>query len=235
MKNLKNYLWIFTLLLTTCTYDLPEPAPDVTWEPGTSDLQRIVVLGSSIGAGVMDGALYTESQQHSIGALLANQINSINPEPIVFQQPVINSENGFDAQSSISETMGKSFLKFIDPGSVQLFKESLPGELPQDYNGPVLNNLSIPYLRAPQISETTLSDNPFFQRIASNPGTSLLIDQVIDANPSVVILQLGWDDILPYATNGLTGNADPDPNAIGSTDLTPVDLFQQSIQQSKAI
>ncbi len=228
MNYQKILVWLLVLSSFQCTYDLPESPPAPSWNPGTSDLQRIVVLGGSVGAGVMDGALYTQSQENSIGNLLTTQINSLNPNPLLFQQPDINDTNGYNLQAPGTEILGKSFLKFVSPGSVQLFKEFLPGTLPVDYSGPSLNNFSVPYLRTSQVADNTLSDNPFYARFTPS-ATATLIDQVVAADPSLVILQLGWDDILPYVQHGLTGAVSPDPDNIGPQDLTPINLFQQNL------
>jgi hypothetical protein len=222
---------ICSILYLGCAYNFPEQAPPDGLNPGTADFSRIAVLGGDIGAGFMDGALYSASQENSIGAVLARQINQNSSNPITFQQPEIDSENGYNPLASTAETKGKSYLKYIAPGETQVFKDTNPGELPDNYLGPSLNNFSVPFLRTPEVLQPELSDNPFYSRFALEPGNSILVDELIAVQPSLVIVQLGWHDVLPYAMAGLTGDPDPDPNDIRSIDATPLDHFADSYQR----
>ncbi len=235
MDSIIKYKIIIIALLCvstqTCEYSFPEPIPPDSFDPGTADFQRIVILGDGLGAGFMDGALYNESQENSIGAILTGQINLHSATPIVFNQPDINSIHGYNPEYPGMELAGKSFLTFISPGESQLFKDANPGEFPQLYSGPPLNNLSVPFLRTPQVLDPALSENPFYFRFATDPGNSLLLDQVISTDPTFTIVQLGADDILPYAMSGLTGNPEPDPEDLQPVDLTPLGLFESSYQE----
>ena len=218
-------------MMMACSYELPEPAPPVSFDPGSADLQRFAILGTSQGAGLMDGALYTVGQEQSIGALISRQININNADPIVFQQPDINSINGYNPFGTQLQEQGKFFMKFISPGSDRLFRGSESGELPTEYQGPAVNNFSVPYMRTTQVADPELSQNVFYERFAANPGVSTVLDEVIAFDPSLLILQMGWDDILPYAVNGLTGATDADPDQLQESDLTPLDAFSAELQQ----
>ena len=225
--------WILAVLMGTwssCSYELPEPAPPVPFDPGTADFQRLTLLGGSQSAGLMDGALHTIGQHNAIGSLISRQINLNNVNPIVFQQPDIGSENGYNPLGDLLDEQGKLFLKFISPGSDRLFRGANPGEIPADYQGPALNNFSVPYMRTTQVADPQLSQNLFYQRFAADPGTSSVLEEVIASDPSLLILQLGWDDIIPYAFNGLTGSTDADPDQLGEADLTPLDAFSDALQ-----
>jgi hypothetical protein len=211
-----------------CEYNFPDPVPADSFDPGSADFSKMVVLGDELGAGLKDGALYTEAQENSIGKLLSNQISQNNSSHVVFNQPDIESELGYNLMESGSETRGKSFLKFVAPGESQIFKDTNPGELPAVYSGPGLNNFSVPFLRTPEVLDPSLSNNPYYQRFASDPGTSLLIDEVIASSPTMSIIQLGWYDILAFAKGGLTGDVNPSPGSVGPTDLTPLELFEDS-------
>jgi hypothetical protein len=228
MRNIRIQiiLLVIGVISLGCEYKFPEPIPPDALDPGNANFSNILILGGDLGSGFMDGALYSASQGNSVGAILVRQINLNNVNPIVFQQPDINSEVGYNLLASETEVNGKSYMKFIAPGEPQVFKDTNPGELPEVYSGPSLNNFSVPFLRTHQVLQPELSDNPFYSRFATTPGVSVLIDEVIASQPTMAIVQLGWQDILPYAMAGLTGNTDPDPNAI-----TPLDLFESSYQE----
>ena len=222
---------IVCALSQTCEYTFPLPVQPSPLDSGLADFSKIVILGDGLGSGFMDGALYAEAQGNSIGAILVNQINLTSTMPIEFNQPEINSQAGYNPLASGSEVRGKFFLKFISPVESQLFKDTDPGELPVVYSGPTLNNFSVPFLRTPEVLSPDLSDNPFYNRFATEPGVSLLIDQVIASQPSFANIQLGWQDVLAYAMGGLTGNLDPEPGNLEFIDLTPLDLFESSYQE----
>ena len=217
--------------MLSCTYDFPQVAP-TPQPPGIDpNLSNMVVLGGSSAAGLMDGALYDEGQGASFAAILAQMVNQSIADSLIFRQPNINSSNGFNLRE-MDEQVGKYIIEFLNPGNNEIFKVSTDGELPGEYTGSLaLNNFSIPNLRIPQVIDPTLAENPFYHRIANNPGTSVLLDQVIDVNPSLIILALGMDDILSYASNGLIGNLNPDPQNIQAVDLTPRSLFESAYNQ----
>lgn len=225
-KMILAWLW----LSVSCSYELPDTVPPATFDPGTADFQRLGFLGGSQSAGLVDGALQTTGQSQSVGAIVSRQINLNNPDPIVFQQPDINSQFGFNPRGTQLEVQGKFFLKFISPGSDRLFRGSNPGEMPTAYQGPAVNNFSVPFLRTTQVMDPGLVQNVFYERFAADPGVSTLLDEVVAFDPSMLILQLGWDDILPYAINGLTGSTDADPDQLGNADLTPLDVFTAELE-----
>ncbi len=231
MCHSKLLISALVYLSISCSYELPEPLPPSVLDTGTADFERIAVLGGSQSAGFMDGALYTDGQSHSMGAILVNQINQTSPESVVFQQPGINSSNGYNPAASAVDTRGKYFIKFIDPGSLQLFKDTHPGEMPELYTGPPISNFSVPNLRSNQVMDPALVANPYYNRFASVPSTSTLIDELLEYNPTLLFLEMGWDDVLPYAVNGLTGQENGDPDQLGPADLTPVELFRSSLEQ----
>ena len=231
MKSFRTLAFIGLALVLGCEYNFPEPTDPAPFDPGTADFSKLVILGDELGAGLKDGALYTTAQNNSIGRILSDQINQNNSSPFNFQQPDIESEQGYNIMESSPEVRGKSFLKFIAPGESQIFKDTNPGEFPAVYSGPALNNFSVPFVRTPEVLQPELSENPFYGRFATDPGTSVLIDEVISAAPTFTIIQLGWYDILAYAKGGLTGNRNPDPDNIDEIDLTPLDLFESSYRE----
>jgi len=212
-----------TWLMLSCTYDFPQVAPTPTTPGIDPNLSNIVVLGGSSAAGLMDGALYDEGQEASFAAILAQLVEQSIADSLIFTQPKINSSNGLNLREMDNQVLGRYIIEFLHPGrnlspnennnpSNDIFKAFTTGESPGEYTGTLaLNNFSIPQLRTPQVMEPGLAENPYYHRIATSPGTSVLLDQVIDVNPSLIILALGMDDILPYASNGLIGSLNPDP------------------------
>ena len=75
--------------------DEPDPEDPGTYTSGTADFSNYVAIGNSLTAGFMDAALYNESQQFSLGAILSAQLAEAGGSG-VYSQPDINSENGFN-------------------------------------------------------------------------------------------------------------------------------------------
>ncbi|RAV98097.1 SGNH/GDSL hydrolase family protein [Pseudochryseolinea flava] len=130
MKTIKYLAYSLSLLLLIsgckqedidlqdpCAVDPENCAPDTSCEDaeaGTANFTKFVVLGNSYTAGFQAGALFTKGQQNSLGAIVANQLKCVNTE-LVFNQPDINSVNGYNLQSSAPPTLILGRLFLFDP------------------------------------------------------------------------------------------------------------------------
>jgi hypothetical protein len=89
------------------------------------------------------------------------------------------------------------------------------GDLPTAFSGnkAALNNFGVPGIQLiqaiiPQTGGPSTGNpafNPFYQRFASNPGTSTILGDAVAANGSFFMFFLGNNDILGYATTGGSG------------------------------
>ncbi len=90
----------------------PTPATPVK---GTADFTKFVALGNSFVAGMQSNALYDESQSNSLPRILARQFEKVGG-PTTFNQPDINSKNGFNPiQSNLSIGLILGRLVLFDP------------------------------------------------------------------------------------------------------------------------
>lgn len=119
MKNIKFLsLALTALLVLGCEQEIIElKAPDTTVTPptgskGTLDLTKFVTIGNSLVAGYRSNALFTEGQNESLGKILAKQLSYVGGSPI-FNQPDINSVNGFSSSPAPGLVLGR--LVFFDP------------------------------------------------------------------------------------------------------------------------
>ena len=107
MKKIK-FLYIAlitTMLVGSCKQDpiIPETPAAVTPAPaskGTADFTKFVVLGDSYSAGMQGGALFNEGQTSSMAKIMANQFSAVGVGGGAFNQPDINSVNGFNSSAS---------------------------------------------------------------------------------------------------------------------------------------
>ena len=230
MKNIKIYLFALLALtfgITSCDeedallalVEEENPLPGaVTGTSGSFDFSKYVSIGNSLTAGYMDGALYTSGQANSFPALLAQQLATSGIDGGAFNQPDINSDNGY---SSIGPNgpLGRFEL------SLSLLRPvPTAGELPAAYGGDkaALNNFGVPGMRVVDVNDPGLVSNGLYARFASSPGTSTVLTDAFAANPTFFTYWLGNNDILGYAAGGGANEAA----------ITPSADFQNALVQS---
>jgi len=223
MKKIFNiFLFIGILLFTACddteedliqerinNADFPEPPSGTS---GSLDFTNYIAIGNSITAGFMDAALYNDGQMNSYPAILADQLAIVGGGE--FLQPVINSENGFNlgVPNPDPET-GAILGKFILDTSIPAPVPTVPGEPIGPFTGDIaaLNNYGIPLAQVVQLltpltggpeSPQNPAFNPFYARIAAEPGISSPITDIIVRQPTFFTLWIGNNDLLGYAIGG---------------------------------
>tara|TARA_R110001592_G_scaffold108191_1_gene302627 strand:+ start:5831 stop:7438 length:1608 start_codon:yes stop_codon:yes gene_type:complete len=219
MKNLKIYLFALLasgVLLTSCDEeetlvdqrkaDNPLPAATTpTGTNGTVNLTKYVSIGNSITAGYMDGALYTNGQAHSYANFLGTQFQISGVGGTAFNQPDINSVNGYSGIGPNNSILGRFVLDLSIPGP-----RPLSGEVPTAYSGnkAQLNNFGVPGMRIVDINDPALAgSNPLYARFASSPGTSTVLSDALAASPTFYTYWLGNNDALGYAIGGGVNDA----------------------------
>jgi hypothetical protein len=215
----------------------PLPNPSIpTGDPGTADFSNFVALGNSLMAGLMDAALYTNGQNHSIPNLIAQQL--VYADGGDFNQPDINAENGFniglnDISKPNEATLGRFILKTTPPaGPVP----TIPGDpiTPYDGDKSTLNNFGVPGARViDAVTPGYGQFNPLFGRFASSPTASMLGDAVA-RQPTFFLMWVGNNDVVGYASAGAAGpdgevnpDAEADP-ATATVTLTSTNSFTQA-------
>ena len=194
------------------------PAPDsASGEAGNADFSNYVAIGNSLTAGFMDAALYTDGQQHSMAALIAEQLEYAGA-PETFNQPDINSELGFNTSIEPNPQNLGRFKLNTDPSNGPI--GPLPttgGDQIGDYSGNAsdLNNFGVPGIIVAQLTESATGGpdptspffNRFYNRFASQPGSSTILQDAISANPSFFSLWIGSNDVLGYAIDGASNQS----------------------------
>lgn len=234
MKKLyKSFLVVagFAVLFSACdsSFDslvnerLDEnPLPVLEYSTGSADFSTFVSIGNSLTAGYMDGALYTGGQQRSMPAMMAAQFSAVAGEGFTFQQPDINSENGFNTvvENPAGTTILGRMKLYVDPditdGDASGPSPTIYGETPTNYTGGQIHNFGVPGIQVGQLltpatggpnSDQNPAFNPFYARFASNPGTSTILGDAVAANPTFFSLWIGSNDVLGYAVSGASNEA----------------------------
>lgn len=213
-RNKFSAILLSVLFTGACTYDFPEGAQPTS---GDADFTKMISVGNSLTAGFMNGALYTESQNNSFVSTLASQMALVGGSA-TFNQATINSTNGcFNPGSGCTagrlylEVAGSSAVPTPKPGhgDLSLFVPLSAGDRA------ALNNFGIPGVTIGAAINSGLSANPYYGKIASDPGTSTLIGDAAAAlanGGTFFTFWLGNNDVLGYATGGAA-----DPGALTST------------------
>ena len=219
MKNIKNYILLLSLgLVTACQYEFPE---EIVAEPtpGQANFSKMVSLGNSLTAGYMDGTLYNRGQQNSFAVILAEQLRVVGGGD--FNVPSINSENGFFGMGPNNTPLGRLILTINPTTGAVGPAPTMPGEVPTPYTGnkAALNNFGVPGVTlgtaliaatgGPNVPQNP-AFNPYYARMASNPGTSTLVGDAAAAmanGGTFFTFWLGNNDVLGYATGGASNPA----------------------------
>ena len=204
-------------LLVSCEQEAiegPEPAaPLPALSAGSLDLNTYVALGASITAGYTDGAIFKASQQFSWPNLLAQKFAKAGGGS--FSQPMMNDNNGGLLLAGNMIAGPRLFFNGAGPASILSVN---PGALPttdiatNNPSGP-FNNMAVPgaksfHLLAPgygNIAGVPVGlANPYFTRMASSAGASVLGDAMAQ-QPTFFSLWIGGNDVLGYAVSGGDG------------------------------
>jgi hypothetical protein len=233
---MKTKLLILNLIILSgaCTYQFPEEEPYAASDIGAIDIRKVIAVGDDYLAGVMDGALYHSGQLNSIPSVIAGQLNIISS--VTFNQPDVESETGFNFMQSTGEAVyGKWIYSFEDISSSFPERILTGGEVPGSYydDKSLLGNFAIPGLITERIDSVTLNENPYYNRIATSPGSSTLLSDITNSSPTFIILWLGMNDYLGYATCGANNKCSAKDNKwYSGTQLTSAEKFRQGFENT---
>jgi hypothetical protein len=168
-------------------------------------------------AGYQDGALFAKGQENSIPALIATQMQYANGG--VFSQVLLVDGNGVGLNTKPWEGnfVGPSKLGYKTDckgvTALSPIKSTLSDIIAQNYlnsgNKNINNNFAVPFAPLDAYDDPSLglyfgvnNDNPYYNRIATNPGFSSILSDAKNKKPSFIISWLGMDDIYNYASKG---------------------------------
>ncbi len=224
MKTTQLFISILLLCCITifnaCTPKLDIPTPDA----GNADFSKTIAIGGNYMAGYQDGALYQKGQTLSIPALLAEQFKLVGGSS--FNQALMPDNDGLGLNSKLWES------PFITPShlgyktdckgvtALSPLKSLISGSAAAPYlisiAGNSVQNLAIPYANIidyfnPAFGNSFSSGNknPYYNRMASNPGVSTIYSDAKAQNAKFITAWLGMEDIYNYASNGGTSAAIP--------------------------
>jgi hypothetical protein len=198
-----------------CTPELDIPQPD----KGSADFTKTIAIGGNFMAGYQNGALFEKGQRLSIPALLTTQFKLAGGG--AFSQALMPDNNGLGLNSKPWESW------FVTPSHLgyktdckgvtslsplkSVISESNATPYLSGISGNGVQNLSVPFASLADYFNPSLgigfsaqNRNPYYNRIASNPGTSTLYMDAQAQQATFITAWLGMEDIYNYASTGGT-------------------------------
>ncbi len=212
-------LWSIALFYA-CSPKLDIPTPNA----GDADFSKTLAIGGNYIAGYQDGALYQKGQQLCIPALLAEQFKLVGGG--LFNQALMPDNKGLGLNSKVWESwfITPSYLgyktdckgvtalspikSFISVSEAAPYLTGIAGNS--------IQNLAIPFANISDYFNPALGNsfspqnaNPYYNRMASNPGISTIYADAKAQNATFITAWLGMEDIFNYASSGGTSAAIP--------------------------
>lgn len=242
MKKFK-YIFLMALAVSFTACDVNNELDEIPAEvvvypdanPGTADFSNFVSIGASFTAGFSDNGLFIATQTRSFPNIMANMMSNMGGG--TFNQPLMNDNVGglllFGNRYPNGAFGPRLFFNGAGPAV-------LPGD-PTTETSNVLpgpfNNMGVPgaksfHMVAPgygSVANVPLGlANPYYARMASSPGATILGDAAAQNPTFFTISEVGGNDVLAYATSGGIGEVqagNPDASTYAFNDITDPGLF----------
>ncbi len=214
--------FVFSILLLqySCTPELKVPEPFA----GNANFSKSIAIGGDFLAGYQDGALFAKGQRLSIPALLAEQFKLVGGSN--FNQALMPDESGlglggvpwrqpFFSSFHLGYKTDCQHVTSLNPLNTVITIGNATPYL-TGIAGNSIQNLAIPFASTANyfnpdfgMSFSSGNRNPYYNRIASNPGVSTLYSDAKAQNATFITAWLGMEDIYNYASSGGVGTPIP--------------------------
>lgn len=193
---------------------------------GEVDFSRPAAIGGSMMSGYQDGALYPKGQEKSIPQLFFDRVAEHGGGS--FSTPIMSNDDGIGVNpkpwTSIFQTRSRLNMRTDCEGVESLgpvkslYQNTDLSDLDQS-----ASNVNGQYQCAPFATLNRMIDPnfglsfndgnplPYYHRAASNPGTSTMIGELVEYNPSFLLGWFGMEEVVSYASTGGTSNTLLDP------------------------
>jgi hypothetical protein len=207
--------------LSSCTPELTGPKP----KSGSADFTKTIAIGGNYMAGYQDGALNKKGQRLSIAALITEQFKLINGK--AFNQVLMPDDGGLGLNSKPWESwfVNASHLGYktdckgvtalsplkneISISEATPYLTGLAGNTNQNISAPFANTSDYFNPAFGNMFSVTGNTNPYYNRIASTPGTSTMYSDAIAQNATFFTAWVGMEDIYNFASTGGTSGSIP--------------------------
>ena len=240
--NTYKYLGLFLLSLSIVSCDVDneldaipaEEVAEVALDTNGLDFSKYISIGASFTAGFTDGAMFAAAQENSFPNILAGKFGTDFKQPIMVDelgkpnnigglvnggQPILNPITGEDRFPP----------RFYFNGAGPARLDALPTtELTTVLSGP-FNNYGAPGAKSFHLGIAGYGQlNPYFGRMASSPGASVMGDALAQSPTFFTLSEIGGNDVLGYALSGGSGvdqTGNYNPATYGGSDITDPNVF----------
>ena len=163
------------------------------------DTTQFLVMGEGLGAGMADFALRDAYQNYTFGAQMATQMKAIFPQPII-QSPGIGSAPGFPVLPARMPGVLQGAVRNDFPPQLFSFNLSVPGLKLIDS----LNRRPVPPLiQQNDAQQTVINMTLGYPALIAKANLPLWsqTEYAVAMNPTLVIVELGFYDVLEPAVN----------------------------------
>jgi hypothetical protein len=189
---MRNRLWLFSLPLLLCG--------QVSAQQNKLDVTTFVALGEGLAAGMADFSLKDIYQQQSFPALIAKQIKTDFPQPLI-ELPGIGSVPGFPPTEVTIPAKGQFTVREGFPPGLFVFNLSVPGLKLADSIGrrPVR-----PLIQKTDVQQTMINMILGYPALVLKQGTALWsqLEYAQQMKPTLALIELGYYDVLDAAVSG---------------------------------
>jgi len=225
--NTYKYLGLFLLSLSIVSCDVnneldaipAEAEAVVALDTNGLDLSKYISIGASFTAGYTDGAMFIAAQENSFPNILAGKFDT------EFIQPLMADNIGGLVYGGTAVQPPRFYFNGAGPARL----DALPTtELTTVLSGP-FNNYGAPGAKSFHLGVPGYGQlNPYFGRMASSPGASVMGDALAQSPTFFTLSEIGGNDVLGYALSGGSGvdqTGNYDPATYGGSDITDPNVF----------
>lgn len=223
-----------TITLSACssdddaTSDMEAPKPALV--AGNANFSKYVAVGASFSAGFTDNALFMAAQNNSFPNMLSQKFSLAGGGS--FTQPLMADNIGGLLFNGVLDPNGGFRPRLFFDGAGPSVLNATPSTEATNVLSGSFNNYGIPGLKSFHLGVAGYGfANPYFGRMASTPGATVLGDAVAESPTFFTLSEIGGNDVLSYAISGgigedQTGNFDP--SLYGVNDITDPNVFAGS-------
>jgi hypothetical protein len=218
-------LFLFSLSIVSCDVNneldaIPaELAAEVALNTNGLDFSKYVSIGASFTAGYTDGAMFKAAQENSFPNILAGKFGA------EFKQPLMNDNIGGLVYGGTAVQPPRFYFNGAGPARLPAMPTT---ELTAVLSGP-FNNFGAPGAKSFHLGVAGYGQlNPYFGRMASSPGASVMGDALAQSPTFFTLSEIGGNDVLGYALSGGSGvdqTGNYNPATYGSSDITDPNVF----------
>jgi len=213
-------LGVLSTLLISCEPEIKQDGSGNGFSGGDANFNKSIAFGGAFLSGFTSNELFRSGQEASVGGIIAQQLRRSGGG--AFKQALMFDEAGLG---------GRKELKLIsDCNGIEILKAVSYGIAPDSRNTAnigregLYNNLAIPHASvADLLSNSFYQSNPYFGRMASVAGTSV-IDDAEKLDPTFFFFWAPEEDAYKYAVaGGATG--------LGAVGLTDVSSYRINLEK----